>query len=165
MRHELGNSEYNKRRKECEDALKVMGKNSFRSVSIDDVEKISDDILKKRALHVVTENERVLKTLSALETDNLRLVGKYLYESHYSLRDNYEVSCSEIDFIISEFEKSSNVYGARIVGAGFGGSVIVLADVGFEKVMEEISKKYMIKYGIEPKVIDVETSDGVHRIE
>ncbi len=165
VKHELGSSEYNKRRKECEDALNTMGKSSFRSVSVEDIEKISDDVLKRRALHVLTENERVLKTLSALEVDNLRLVGKYLYESHYSLRDNYEVSCPEIDFLIGEFEKSSNIYGARIVGAGFGGSVIVLADTGFERVMDEISKKYVIKYGIEPKVIDVETSDGVHRIE
>ncbi|HCI29042.1 MAG TPA: galactokinase [Fervidobacterium sp.] len=165
VKHELGNSEYNKRRKECEDVLNAMGQKSFRNVSIEDVERISDEILRKRALHVITENTRVLKTLSALETDNFRLVGKYLYESHYSLRDNYEVSCPEIDFIIGELEKSSNVYGARIVGAGFGGCVIVLANSEFEKVIYEISKKYDMKYNIELKVIDVETSDGVHRIE
>uniref|UniRef100_A0A7C5Y7I1 Galactokinase n=1 Tax=Fervidobacterium nodosum TaxID=2424 RepID=A0A7C5Y7I1_9BACT len=163
IKHELGASEYNKRRKECELALEAMGRKSFREVTQEDVDKISDPILRKRALHVITENERVLKTLSALETDNLPLVGKYLYESHYSLRDNYEVSCEEIDFLISQFEGYSNVLGARIVGAGFGGSVIVLAKDDFRGVFEKVAEKYRIKYDITPKLMDVETSDGVFR--
>ncbi|MGC8954482.1 MAG: galactokinase [Fervidobacterium sp.] len=165
IKHELGSSEYNKRRKECELALESTGRKSLRDVTLDDVEKIKDPVLRKRALHVVTENERVLKTLSALETDNLALVGRYLYESHYSLRDNYQVSCEEIDFIIEMFEKYSNVLGARIVGAGFGGSIIVLAKEGFEGIFESIAEKYKIKYGVVPKLFEVETSDGVFRKE
>ncbi|MFN6991557.1 MAG: galactokinase [Fervidobacterium sp.] len=165
VKHELGSSEYNKRRHECEEALKVMKKNTFREVSLDDVEKISDFILKKRAIHVVTENERVLKTLSALEDDNIVLVGKYLYESHYSLRDNYEVSCDEIDFIISQLEEYSNVLGARIIGAGFGGSIIVLARGNFLPIFENIAQKYKIKFNITAKLMEVEISQGVFRVE
>lgn len=163
IKHELGASEYNKRRKECELALETMGKKSFREVIHEDIDKLSEPILRRRALHVVTENERVLKTLSALETDNLPLVGKYLYESHYSLRDNYEVSCEEIDFLISQFEGYSNILGARIVGAGFGGSIIVLVKDDLKETLEKVVERYRIKYGTIPKLMDVETSDGVFR--
>lgn len=163
IKHELGVSEYNKRRRECELALESLGRKSFREVTREDIDKILDPVLRKRALHVVTENERVLKTLSALETDNLPLVGKYLYESHYSLKENYEVSCEEIDFIINQLENYPNVLGARIVGAGFGGSVIVLAKDDFKSTFEKVAEKYKIKYGIVPKLMDVETSDGVFR--
>lgn len=119
--------------------------------------------MKKRALHVVTENERVLKTLSALEDDNLVLVGKYLYESHYSLKDNYEVSCEEIDFLIEKLREYSNVLGARIVGAGFGGSIIALVKGNFESIFEKISEAYRIKFGILPTLLNVDTSNGVFR--
>ncbi|ODN30322.1 galactokinase [Fervidobacterium thailandense] len=161
VKHELGNSEYNKRRYECERALILMNKKSFREVSLEDVEKIDDDVLKRRARHVVTENERVLKTLSALETDNFQLVGKLLYESHYSLRDNFEVSCSEVDFIISYLETQPSVYGARIVGAGFGGSVIVLAESEFPEVFGHLKEKYWQRFGIELKMMEVYPSEGV----
>ncbi|ABS60280.1 galactokinase [Fervidobacterium nodosum Rt17-B1] len=165
IKHELGSSEYNKRRKQCELALEAMGKKSFREVTMEDVERLIEPVLKKRALHVITENERVLKTLSALETENLQLVGRYLYESHYSLKDNYEVSCEEIDFMIEQFEEYADIYGARIVGAGFGGSVIVLANENFERIFEKVSQKYTTKFGIIPKLLTVETSDGVFRLE
>lgn len=165
VKHELGASEYNKRRHECEEALKLMEKNTFREVTLDDVDKISDHILRKRAFHVVTENERVLKTLSALEDDNLALVGKYLYESHYSLKNNYEVSCEEIDFIISHLEQYSNVLGARIVGAGFGGSIIVLAKGNFSSIFESIAEKYKIKFNLSAKLMKVEISEGVFRAD
>ena len=164
VKHELGSSEYNKRRKECEMALEAMKKTSFRDVTIEDVEKIQDHVLRKRALHVVTENERVLKTLFALEDDNMTLVGKYLYESHYSLKDNYEVSCEEIDFLIEKLREYSNVLGARIVGAGFGGSIIVLARGNFEGIFEKVAESYRIKFGITPTLLNVETSEGVHRV-
>lgn len=164
VKHELGSSEYNKRRHECELSLQAMGKSSFREVTLEDVEKIQDPVLKKRALHVVTENARVLKTLTALEDDNLVLVGKYLYESHYSLKDNYEVSCEEIDFLIEKLREYSNVLGARIVGAGFGGSIIVLAKGIFESIFEKVAASYRVKFGISPTLLNVETSNGVHRV-
>lgn len=161
VKHELGSSEYNRRRQECEEALLMMRKKSFREVTLEDVEKLEDEVLRKRAQHVVAENERVLKTLSALETDNFKLVGKYLYESHYSLRDNFEVSCPEIDFIVEYLEGHPSVYGARIVGAGFGGSVIVLAEPDFVKVFESLKEKYRNRYGIELKMMEVGPSEGV----
>lgn len=165
IKHELGNSEYNRRRHECELALESMKKSSFRDVTMDDVDRLSDPVLRKRALHVITENERVLKTLSALESDNLLLVGRYLYESHESLRDNYEVSCEEIDFLIEELRKYPDVLGARIVGAGFGGSVIVLARDNFEEIFKKVAEMYMMKYGITPSLMNVETSSGVFRVD
>ncbi len=165
IKHELSSSEYNKRRKQCELALEAMGKKSFREVTMEDVEKLNEPVLRKRALHVITENDRVLKTLSALETENLQLVGRYLYESHYSLKDNYEVSCEEIDFMIEQFEGYADIYGARVVGAGFGGSIIVLANENFERIFEKVSQKYSTKFGIIPKLLTVETSDGVFRLE
>lgn len=162
VKHELASSEYNKRRSECERALQELGKRSFRDVTFEDIETLSDPVLRRRALHVLSENERVLKVLSALETDNLELVGKLLYESHYSLRDNYEVSCEETDFIVSLLERNPSVLGARIVGAGFGGSVIVLARPSFKEHLPNLTERYRVKFGMDLKVIEVEPSEGAH---
>ncbi len=161
VKHELGNSEYNLRREQCENVLKVLGIGSFRNMAIEDLEKIDDVTLRKRAKHVLEENERVLKSLTALETGNVSLLGELLFQSHYSLKDLYEVSCEEIDFLVDELSKKKSVLGARMVGGGFGGGVIVLAGQEFKNEFPAIAEKYRAKYSINPELLEVESSEGV----
>ncbi len=161
VKHSLAEGHYNKRRKEAEEALKEMGKSSYREVTLDDVENISDPILKKRARHIVTENIRVKKTVHLLEKGKLNELGKLLYESHESLSKNYEVSCEETDFIV-EFMKSKGITGARMVGAGFGGGVLVFGEK--PKILAaytELEKFYFKKFGLTPQLLFIDSDDGV----
>ncbi len=161
VKHELGNSEYNLRREQCENVLRTLGLASFRNMTIEDLEKIQEPVLRKRAKHVLEENERVLKSLTALETGNVSLLGELLFQSHYSLKDLYEVSCEEIDFLVDELSKKKSVLGARMVGGGFGGGVIVLAGEEFKRDFPSIAEKYKMKYSISPELLEVESSEGV----
>jgi len=161
VKHELSSSEYNKRREECEAVLKTLHKKSFRQVSFDDLRKL-DGILLKRAKHVLEENERVLKVKKSLEINDFKMVGKLLYESHQSLRDLYEVSCEETDYIVDYLRENEGVLGARMVGGGFGGGVIVLGNRGsLEKIKDDLKEKYYEKFSKIPEFYSLETSDGV----
>nr|WP_129408250.1 galactokinase [Marinitoga lauensis] len=163
VKHELGNSEYNIRRNQCEKALKIIGKESFREVTNDDLSKL-DGIYYKRTKHIIEENERVLKTIDALKNDNIEAIGNYLFESHYSLKNLYEVSCEEIDFIVKKLE--NKVAGARIVGGGFGGSVLVLSkEDEFKNVINNLKYEYNKKYSIELEYFEVKSSNGVEKYE
>ncbi|MBM7559648.1 galactokinase [Marinitoga litoralis] len=163
VKHELGNSEYNIRRKQCEDALKILEKKSFRDVSYEDLEKL-DGVNYKRAKHVLDENNRVLKTIEALKKDNIELIGEYLFESHESLKNLYEVSCEEIDYIIDNLK--NKVTGARIVGGGFGGSVLVLSkEDELEKVIDNLKYEYNKKYSIELEYFKVKSSNGPEKLD
>ncbi|AEH51421.1 galactokinase [Pseudothermotoga thermarum] len=161
VKHELSSSEYNKRRAECEQALKVISKKSFREVKPEDLE-ILDPILKKRAKHVIDENARVLKAVKALRENRFYLLGELLYESHTSLRDLYEVSCDELDFIVGFLKGKLGILGARMVGGGFGGSVLVLARKNIiEWIFPELDEHYFKTFGKHPKLIKVQSDDGM----
>jgi len=135
-RRELLDSEYNQRRGECEQALGV-ARNHYPDREIKNLKDISkealselkgvcDDNVYRRLRHVVTENERVLKTVDALRRQDTDMVGQLLYQSHESLRDDFEVSCAELDSIVEILSQTAGVSGARLTGAGFGGAVIAL---------------------------------------
>lgn len=161
VKHELGNSEYNVRKKQCDEALKTLEKKSFRDVSYEDLEKLKG-ISYKRAKHVLDENNRVLKTIEALKNNNIELIGEYLFESHESLKNLYEVSCEEIDYIIDNLK--NKVTGARIVGGGFGGSILVLSkEDDFEKIINNLKYEYYKKYSIEIEYFKVKSSNGVEK--
>lgn len=161
-KHELSSSEYNKRRKECEEVLKILQKKSFKEVDYEDLQYL-EVTLKKRAKHVLDENNRVSAAVKALKSSDASLLGNLLYESHASLRDLYEVSCEETDFIVDFLKKSRNVAGARMIGGGFGGSVLILTKRGcVEDVFEKLEKDYFKAFGKRPKLIKVKSSDGVN---
>lgn len=161
VRHELASSEYNKRRAECENVLKTLNKKSFRELTEKDL-RILEPTLRRRARHVLSENERVLKMVNALKKNSLLLAGCYLYESHASLRDLYEVSCDEVDFIVGFLRGRSGILGARIVGGGFGGSVLALVRKGYTQFcFEELDREYRKLFGKSIKVLHVSSSDGV----
>ena len=129
---ELAQSEYGVRHAECAAATRVIG--PLRDADVGSVERIDDPLLRRRARHVVTENRRVLNTASALAAGDLDAAGAAMTASHASLRDDFEVSTATLDDLVVSLTATPGVYGARLTGAGFGGSVVALtrADVELE---------------------------------
>jgi galactokinase len=132
--HSLASSEYNTRRNQCEQGvafLKKMGQNvnSLRDVSLDLLQLYKDKmdpVIYRRCRYVITENERLQKGCQDLQLGNLKAFGEKMYQTHAGLRDEYEVSCPELDFLVTQTEDDVNVFGSRMMGGGFGGCSINL---------------------------------------
>jgi len=123
---------YNERRAQCDDAARRLGIASLRDATLGDVERLAKQsaTLARRVRHVVGENERVRAFVGALAAEDLARCGALIDASHASLRDDFEVSIVELDLLSDALRSQPGVYGARLVGAGFGGSVLALADAG-----------------------------------
>ncbi|XP_007429484.1 galactokinase [Python bivittatus] len=146
VRHTLTGSEYPTRRRQCEEAAKLLGKASLREASMTDLEE-SRGLLSKemhrRARHVIGEIERTARAAEALEARDYKRFGQLMVESHNSLRDDYEVSCPELDELVAAAVEIPGVYGSRMTGGGFGGSTVTLLESGAaEKVLKRIKEKY-----------------------
>ncbi|MCB1016035.1 MAG: galactokinase [Acidimicrobiales bacterium] len=124
----LAGSGYAERRAQCEAAEAVVG--SLARASLDDLERLDDPVLRRRARHVITENARVLECVRALGAGDLAEAGRLMLASHDSLRDDFEVSTPGLDETVAGLAGRKGVYGARLTGGGFGGSVVVLAAPG-----------------------------------
>jgi galactokinase len=131
VRHELAAGEYAKRRRACEAAARVLGVASLREATREIVDDARlDQEQRRRVRHVVSENERTHLAATALKRGELEELGKLMFESHRSLRDDYQVSCAEVDAIVDAAVATGGVYGARMTGGGFGGCAIVLGHAG-----------------------------------
>lgn len=128
VRHALASGEYARRRAECDAACAAMGVRSLRDATMDRVETIEDLLLRRRARHVVTENLRVLEFVAAMEGGDGARAGRLMRDSHSSLRDDYGVSCAELDAAVEGLGRMEGVLGARMTGGGFGGSAIALVE-------------------------------------
>jgi galactokinase len=129
VRRALDASAYNERRAQCRSAAAALGVTSLREAGPDTVAAAGlDTVMRRRARHVVTENERVLSAAEALRRGDLATVGGLLYASHESLRRDYEVSTPELDELVTAARATEGVYGARLTGAGFGGCTVNLVD-------------------------------------
>uniref|UniRef100_A0A8C7E7P5 Galactokinase n=1 Tax=Naja naja TaxID=35670 RepID=A0A8C7E7P5_NAJNA len=142
VRHTLTGSEYPTRRRQCEEAAKLLGKASLREASMSDLEE-SRSLLNKemyrRARHVIGEIERTSRAAEALEAKDYKRFGELMVESHNSLRDDYEVSCPELDELVAAAMEVPGVYGSRMTGGGFGGCTVTLLESGAaEKVLKHI---------------------------
>lgn len=166
----LADSKYNERFAECRTALKELQKELTinhlcdinTSVFLQHQHLIEKENVRKRALHVITENERVRLACIAMDENNIEQLGKLLYESHHSLRDNYEVSGKELDCIVQFCSGFEGCIGARMTGAGFGGCAIAL--VKKERLTEFASQLipfYKEHVGYTPEIIASEIGDGV----
>lgn len=169
----LVESKYNERRSECEKAYSILSqvkeKNCLCSYSIDDLKVLSDSTLYKRALHCITEEQRVINSLEACMKQDFKTLGKLLKESHASLRDNYEVTGLHLDTICSKLNESPYVYGARMTGAGFGGCCIAIFNTTdleiINKVMDDANVIYKEVTGISFKYYLCKSSDNTHKLE
>jgi galactokinase len=132
IRHRLAGGEYNTRRAECEQACDQLGVAQLRDLSPADLARIEalPEPLDRRARHVVTENDRVVAMVRAIEAGDLPAMGRLCAESHASMRDDYQVSIPEIDRLVALAQAEPGVFGARLTGGGFGGSIVVLAEQG-----------------------------------
>jgi len=129
-RHSAG--DYNARRAECGRACKLLGVEQLRDLSERDLPRVASlpEPLDRRTRHVVTENVRVLAAVTAMRANDLTLLGRLFNASHDSQRDDYQVSIPEIDLLVNLARQDDGVYGARLTGGGFGGSIVVLAHSG-----------------------------------
>lgn len=163
VKHRLAGGEYNVRRGECSDAARFLGL-SFRDMTGELLGANRAGLgenLYRRALHVVGENERVAETVKAMERKDWSRIGKLLVESHESLRDLYEVSTPEMDFIVDGLCGIDGIYGARMIGGGFGGSVLAVIERDVDSAIEKVSEDYSKRFGLGLSVHRVKISDGV----
>lgn len=154
IQHEHRSGYYNLRRQECEEACRMLGVANLRDLTINDlstIEKLPDPF-RKRARHVITENERVLNAVKAIKTEDNVELGRLVYASHESLRNDFEVSIPEIDWLVNQAKKVPSIYGARITGGGFGGSVLFLANPRDIQVLTEIANQYKKETGSTPQI-------------
>jgi len=169
VKHELASSEYNRRRADCEEAVRRLreflpGIRALRDVSAEQLEqyrsKISE-VAYKRALHVVGENARVLDSAEALRSGDIARFGMRMAESHRSLRDLYEVSCPELDLMVDLAHQQKGVYGARMTGGGFGGATINLVDARYAgEFKEKMAKSYQRETGLVPQIYICRPAEG-----
>lgn len=161
--------EYAKRRAQCEAAAKVIGVKALRDAKLADLEKAKDQldpVVYKRAKHVVTEIARCLDAAEALSTGNYAKMGGLMLASHVSLRDDYEVSCKELDFMVDEALKVPGVYGARMTGGGFGGSAVALCTpTAVEAVKSKVGAAYQAKFNITPDILATAATEGAGEVK
>ena len=162
IRHELASSAYNQRRAECEAAAKALGLASLRDANESDLDRIENPVDRRRARHVVTENARVLQAADALRRRSPRGLGPMLYASHESLRIDFAVSCRELDSLVELAAGMPQVIGARMMGGGFGGCVLVLLDAaGLDDVEQHLGQGYADEFHRSPEFYRVRSVDGI----
>ena len=169
VKHSLVSSAYNDRRKECETALKelqkVMDVPSLGALTEDEFEAkkdaIQSEVRQRRAKHAVYENQRTIKAVEALKNNDIERFGALMNASHVSLRDDYEVSCEEIDVLVELAWKIEGVVGSRITGGGFGGcTVSIVKNDAVDTFIEQVGNGYREKTGHEAEFYVVEIGDG-----
>lgn len=167
VKRALSDGRYNQRRRECEQAAKICRVPALRDLTPDSLESCRPslgDRLYRRARHVVGENERVRMFVEALKANDARRAGALMSESHASLRDDYEVSCAELDAMAQAFMRAGAL-GARMVGAGFGGSAIALVpETDAAALIAAAGRLYRESTGISGEFYTVTASDGA-RVE
>ncbi|NLM37630.1 MAG: galactokinase [Firmicutes bacterium] len=169
VKHRLVDSEYNRRRQECESGVQVLAAEfpPVRALRDADLEMLAAcrermaPVIYKRCRHVITENERVLKSVAALKAGDLKRFGELLNQSHDSLQQDYEVSCAEIDLLVTLARKVEGVLGARITGGGFGGCTVNLIHAdAIGEFTRRVLPEYHKQTGIEAQVYISTAANG-----
>jgi galactokinase len=169
VKRSLASSAYNERRSQCEEAASILRRTDDSILALRDVPPALllahrtelAPIIFKRARHVVAENDRVRATVGALKRGDLITVGQLMKESHISLRDDYEVSCRELDTMVECAWSIEGVIGSRMTGAGFGGCTVSLVKIDqADRFVEQLQYAYKKKTGIEPAIYMCHASDG-----
>ena len=173
VKHSLVDSAYNDRRSECETALEEL-KSEMPIVTLGDLteaefeahkDTIKDPVRQLRAKHAVYENQRTIRAVAALKANNIEEFGKLMNESHVSLKNDYEVSCEEIDILVDLAWKIPGVIGSRITGGGFGGcTVSIVKNDAVDTFIEKVGNGYKEQTGNTAEFYVVEVGDGAHRL-
>lgn len=169
---QLAESAYNQRRRECSEAVRLLDRaidtrdvKSLRDITLQDLRAVGHILaepLDRRARHVVSENERVLRAVKALREDNMTLFGELMYASHESLRDDFEVSCPELDLLVDLAAGTDGVVGARMTGAGFGGCTVNLVrEDALDRFREEVVAVYRTRTSLPGEMHVCESADGL----
>lgn len=174
VKHSLVDSAYNDRRNECAAALKALQSEldiqALGDLTPEEFEAhkslIKDEIQLQRAKHAVYENQRTIDAVTALKAGDIESFGKLMNQSHISLRDDYGVSCEEIDILVDLAWKIPGVLGSRITGGGFGGcTVSIVKNESIDTFIETIGKTYLEKVGHEAEFYTVDIGDGASRLD
>lgn len=174
VKHEVGAGQYGKRRQQCEQAAAVLSKRFPQVKALRDADKSAlkllkdqmDSVVFSRASHVIGENHRVLAAAEALTHGRVRQFGSLMSESHRSARDLYQISCEQTDFLAEEICRHQAAYGARISGAGFGGSVVALVRPEAASVIsQKVGRAYKRRFGLDCGIYLVSPSQGTEIIQ
>jgi galactokinase len=159
VKHELGNGEYARRRAECEQAAKILGVASLRDATVVMLEHAKgrmSEVVYRRTRHVIGEIERTVHAAEGIRASNWLSVGNLMYASHASLRDDYEVSCKELDAVVEiagDIGYKGGVYGCRMTGGGFAGCAVALVRTeSVEAISQKVAADYKMKTGIEATI-------------
>jgi galactokinase len=170
-RRGLVDSAYNERRNQCEEAAHWFGVKALRDVSVEEFERKTkqeslNEVVLKRARHIVTENARVLEAVQVMKAGNVMRLGELFNASHNSLRDDFEVTNDALNIMVECAQEQDGCFGARMTGAGFGGCAVAL--VNKEKVSEfvkTVSSIYKLRSGLDANVYVCKASDGASLVE
>jgi galactokinase len=170
--HRLESSEYNARRAQCEAAVEIVARShpevrSLRDVTMEMLAEIGarDQLVRRRAAHVVRENERVALAVEALKAGRMEVVGRLFAESHASLRELYEVTSPELDALVEIAAATPGVVASRMTGAGFGGCTVNIVERGaVEQLREAVEREYPARTGREPAIYLLEATDGAGEV-
>lgn len=169
VRHDLASGEYNLRRSDCETGVKLLQRHlpavkALRDVEIQDLELYRSELperVYRRCRHVITENERVRRAAAALAAADAEQFGELMYQSHASLREDYEVSCKELDLLVALASGMPGVFGARMTGGGFGGCTVNLVSAdSTADFQSRITQAYLQETGITPMVYICQPAQG-----
>jgi len=173
VKHSLATSQYNARRLECETAVRHFAQRGSNVRALRDVTETDlklfggelPEVIYRRARHVITENARVLAAGTALEKGDLVGFGQLMNRSHLSLRDDYDVSCKELDLIVELAQAVPGVYGARMTGGGFGGSTVnLIAAESVDEFKQTVSRGYEDETGLTPEIYICTATEGVGEV-
>ncbi len=167
VKHALVGSPYNDRRASCERVAKALGQEFLRGATMEQLDAVKNRISEedyRRARYVIGEERRVMDVCEALENGDYETVGRRMYETHWGMSRDYEVSCEELDFL-AEVAERCGVTGSRIMGGGFGGCTINLVkDELYDTFIQTARTEFNARYGHEPEVYDVVISEGSRRL-
>ena len=173
VKHQHAAGEYNARRQQCEEGLRLLSSampeihslRDVRAAQLEQNSRLLPELIYKRCRHVVAENERVLQMAKALSTGDVESVGNNMAESHRSLREDYEVSCAELDIMVEIAVGLPGVVGARMTGGGFGGCTVNLVEAHqAESIQVQLTRQYEARTGIRPEVYVLNATDGVTEV-
>ncbi|MBL8891599.1 MAG: galactokinase [Planctomycetaceae bacterium] len=167
VKHNLADGEYRLRRQQCEEACDLLDVRSLRDVTESQLESAQvkmPDLIYRRARHVVTENERTVQAAKFLRSGNWEQVGQLMNASHISMRDDYEITCPEIDLLVTIAQaigSDGGVYGARMTGGGFGGCIVILGKASLaESISSQVVGSYLGATGIQADAFSTRPAAG-----